>query len=227
MALYTFIKIDQFASDLTLLSRRYRSLRLTALQQSPTSFSSTFENESKLPLEQWTSRLRSPGKEVFICVAHPADPEQNEEWVGQVTLRGPLSSEAFSLQPQAGQPDFDPDDAEEKWQLMSLYVAPEHRGKGLSKQLCREAIRHLVCLRREPCAVCLRAMVKPDNLTSLSLLKSLGFVEGGWCTLEEALRANGEGDALPMGQLGERFTTRSGSIMVLRFARAESNSAAI
>ena len=136
---YTFFPIPK-AGLTPVLVQQYRSLRLKALETSPASFSSTYETEAAFTDEDWTSRLLQGAKETFICAAgSPA----SGEWVGQLTLLGPLSREAYVLPEASGQPAPGPDEAEERWQLLSLFSLPEHRGRGLGRGLVKEALRWL------------------------------------------------------------------------------------
>ncbi|ETS85323.1 hypothetical protein PFICI_03348 [Pestalotiopsis fici W106-1] len=210
---YTFFRIIQNDPDIMSLAHRYKTLRLQGLQQSPSAFSSTHEIESQFSDGFWASRLQAKGRETFICAT------QSGDWVVQVTLRGPLSVEDYRLPPAAGQPDVLPSDIEEKWQMLSLYTLPDYRGKSLGKRLCRAAFAYLVSLERAQSKVRVRIMVKPENTATLHLYKSLGFEDAGRCTLEEALRANGDSELLPHGDLPEKYTTRTGLIMDLSLNR--------
>lgn len=217
---YTYIRIDSADSDLPAMARKYRNLRLAALKQSPTSFSSTYEIEAAFSDAVWLSRLSEPSKETFICVASSAIPDMEEEWVAQVTLLGPVPTSMYALPEEAGQPEVLPDEEEEKWQMLSLYTLPTHRGKGLGKKLCQEAFKFASAVERSPPSkVRVRIMVKPENHATLRLYGSLGFKEAGRCTLAEALRANGDAAMVPIGVLEEKYTRRSGIIMDLALDR--------
>lgn len=214
---YHFIHVDRSAPDLSSVANKYRALRLEALQQSPTSFSSTWDIESRFSNDAWVSRLRSSDKETFACVYQE---EQTSVWVAQVSLRGPLSVEDFALQSQSGQPPPLDDMKDEKWQMLSLYTSINHRGKGLGAKLCQEAFHFLERrLGTEAQSATVRIMVKPENTVTVGLYQRLGFSKTGSCTLEEALRANGDADLIPAGELEEKYTTRSGIVMVLRLRR--------
>ncbi|EEU37976.1 uncharacterized protein NECHADRAFT_19371, partial [Fusarium vanettenii 77-13-4] len=191
---------------------KYRTLRLEALQQSPTSFSSTWDIESRFSNDAWVSRLQGPDKETFACVYQEG---QTSLWVAQVNLRGPLSVDDYALPSQSGQsPSLDGMEGE-KWQMLSLYTSINHRGKGLGAKLCREAFRFIEHrLETETQSATVRIMVKPENAVTVDLYQRLGFAKIGLCTLEEALKANGDADLIPAGNLEERYTTRSGIIMV-------------
>lgn len=216
---YTFVRLDPSHAEISTLASKYRDLRLAALKESPTSFSSTFETESAFSIEQWISRITTPGKETFICATTPHITAEECEWVAQVTLLGPVKATAFTLPDDSGQPNVAADDVEEKWQMLSLYTLPAHRGKGVGKGLCLEAFRYLTSLNRPPNKVRVRIMVKPQNTVTLKMYKGLGFFDAGLCTLEEALRANGDAEFVPAGNLPEKYTTRSGIIMALEFNR--------
>ncbi|RSL57215.1 hypothetical protein CEP53_006548 [Fusarium sp. AF-6] len=199
---YHFVHVDRSATDLSSVADQYRALRLEALQQLPTSFSSTWHIESRFSNDTWVSRLRNPDKETFASVYQE---EQTSIWVAQVSLRGPLSVEDFILPSESGQSPPLSDMEDEKWQILSLYTSAGHRGKGLGAKLCREAFRFIQHrLGTEAGSATVRIMVKPDNTATVSLYERLGFAKTGMCTLEEALRANGDEDLIPTGKLGEK-----------------------
>ncbi|KAL2693467.1 hypothetical protein Neosp_000027 [[Neocosmospora] mangrovei] len=202
---YTVLRIDKSDTDFPSLVNKYKALRLSALQQTPSAFSSTYEAESKLSDHDWMTRLRNPSKDIFVVA------DSNDEWVAQVTVYGPVSAEAYTLPPEAGQPPVTPDEEEEKWQMLSLYVLPSHRGEGVAKLLCRKAIDHLRSLHHTAPRIRVRTMIAPDNQAACALFGSLGFSDAGLCTLAEGLRSNGE--VVPEGVLSAKYTTRAGIIM--------------
>ncbi|KJZ76443.1 hypothetical protein HIM_04172 [Hirsutella minnesotensis 3608] len=216
---YQCIRIDKSDPQILALALKYKQLRLAALQHSPDAFSSTLELESSFSDDVWVSRICDPSKETFVCCAGAPSCPLESEWVGQVTLLGPVSSGAYRLPADAGQPPVPEDGEEEKWQMLSLYTLPAHRGHGLGKLLCREAFGFLAAVPRGPGRVRVRIMVKPENTVTLGLYRSMGFVDAGKCTLEEALRANGDADMLPAGMLPDKYTARSGVIMAMALER--------
>lgn len=215
--------ISPRSPDLSSLAQKYKQLRLSALNQSPTAFSSTFAVESAFPDSVWIERLSAdPCRHNFVT-QHQAGAGKEGEWVAQVTVLGPVSAEACTLPDEAGQPLVRSDQVEEKWQLLSLYTLPEHRGKGVGKDLCKEVFKWLKergsgegGTAKE---VRVRLMIKPDNTDAVRLYEGLGFEHAGTCTLVEALKANGDGDAVPADGGGEKYQRRSGYIMTLHFAR--------
>jgi ribosomal protein S18 acetylase RimI-like enzyme len=219
MGQYRYIRVEQTANeaDRALSASKYKALRLTALQESPHAFSSTLEIESQFPDDLWISRLSRPGQDIFACIYE--DDEGATEWVAQVTVRGPVPASDFELPAESGQAIPSPDEEEEKWQMLSLYTAPGHRGKGLGAQLCQTVFEHLTGRPGASPRIMVRIMVKPDNVATLNLYNRLGFAETGRSTQVEALRANGDGDMIPQGPLAAKYTIRNAIIMALQMER--------
>ncbi|PKX90062.1 GNAT family N-acetyltransferase [Aspergillus novofumigatus IBT 16806] len=220
---YTYFRVPK-TEDLTRSAQRYRDLRLQALKLSPSSFAATYESEALFTEEYWKSRLSQQDRETFVCAARPAKSTASTgddlEWVAQLTLLGPRTKEEFTLPAASGQPEPGPDEKEERWQLLGLYTLSSHRGRGIAKRLCAEAIKYLVGYRAEPKNVQVRLMVKWGMEATARLYQQLGFEEVGSCTLAEALIANGEGDLLPEGyEVQEKFCARGGHVMLQRFTR--------
>lgn len=212
-------RVAREGSNLRLSAAKYKALRLEALRQSPTSFASTLATESKFSDDIWVSRLQDPETETFVCVATAED--GRSDWVGQVTLRGPVPAEKFLPPKNSGQPDPASDEEAEKWQMLSLFTLPSHRGLKLGSRLCKKAFEFLQ--HRDGTGtpkIVVRIMVKPENVATLRLYDGLGFVRAGYCTLEEALRANGDADLIPRGALDDHYTARSGIVMLLPLTRA-------
>jgi len=220
---YSFFHIAK-DSTITLLVERYKTLRLQALSIAPTSFSSSYQIESELSNTEWITRLTADGKETFVCAATPIQSYQSPElgdtiWVAQLTLRGPQTREEFTLPVDSGQKIPREDEQEELWQMLSLFTLPDHRGQGLGKSLCQEALNYLKSYRDHPRMICVRLMVKPENYITVALYRQLGFIEAGKCTLAEALIANGDADLLPKDISGEKYTARTGLIMISEISR--------
>ncbi|KAF5695610.1 GNAT family acetyltransferase acetyltransferase [Fusarium denticulatum] len=199
---------------------KYRDLRLRALKASPESFSSTYEIESQFTDAEWVDRLLQDDRENFVCVATPVDPNASSmaQWVGQVTLRGPVSKKDFTLPETSGQPKSGEDDEEDRWQMLSLFILSEHQGRKLGQSLCREVIRHLQETQQKARTV-VRLMVKPQNTATVHLYEKLGFETVGKCTLAEALVANGDGHLIPENIADARYSTRSGLIMIYTISK--------
>jgi ribosomal protein S18 acetylase RimI-like enzyme len=213
---YTFFRVSQ-TNQVKTSAVQYRNLRLNALKTSPDSFSSTYDIESAFGDEVWEQRLCEKGKQTFICAASHVT-SGDTEWVGQVTLRGPLNRSDYDLPRESGQPPADQDVHTELWQMLSLFNLPEHRGRGLGKRLCQEALLYLE-KERPASSVLVRLMVKPQNTATVRLYQSLGFEDVGRCTLAEALVANGDVKLLPDDySTRNEYTTRVGLIMTRRIS---------
>lgn len=213
---YTFFRVSK-TNQVKTSAVQYRDLRLKALKTSPNSFSSTYDIESAFDEEVWEQRLCEKGNETFICAASHIR-SGDTEWVGQLTLRGPLTRSEYDLPKESGQPPADPDENAELWQMLSLFNLPDHRGRGLGKRLCQEALLYLEN-ERPALSLVVRLMVKPQNTATVHLYQSIGFEDAGRCTLAEALLANGDAKLLPDDYSTQSaYTTRGGLIMTRRIS---------
>lgn len=219
---YSYFRISK-SNSVHESAQKYRDLRLRGLQASPGSFSSTYEIESAFTDADWIERLTIPGREVFICAATPSGQTAASDaavWVGQVTIRGPASRDNFTLPIESGQPSPGSDEEEERWQMLSLFVLPEHQGRGLGGKLCQETLNYLRNYQSSPPTVNVRLIVKAGNNITVNLYHRLGFVDVGRATLAEALIANGDAHLLPTDTTRpEYFTVRGGIIMTRRMNR--------
>ncbi|KAJ5766054.1 Acyl-CoA N-acyltransferase [Penicillium nucicola] len=222
---YSFFPISK-TDGINASAQKYRDLRLKALKTSPGSFSSTYDIEAAFSDADWVDRLTVPDREVFICAATPSNCDRicpdDIQWIGQVTLRGPSSSADFELPLEAGQPPQRSDEEEERWQMLSLFTLPEHRGRGLGSKLCQSSIDTLRSYRASPRDIQIRLIVKAGNDVTVELYRRLGFIHAGRATLVEALIANGDEHLIPKDQdrNSETYTKRQGLIMISRVSRS-------
>ncbi|KAK4870414.1 hypothetical protein LT330_004762 [Penicillium expansum] len=220
---YSFFRVCK-TDGIAISAQKYRDLRLKALKTSPDSFSSTYDIEAAFADTDWIDRLTLPDRELFICAATrtslDASSSNGTEWIGQVTLRGPSSRADFELPVEAGQPPQKSDEEEERWQMLSLFTLPEHRGHGLGGKLCQEAINHLRSYRSFPRQVQVRLIVKAGNHVTVELYRRLGFMHAGKATLVEALIANGDEGLLPKDLGSAKYSDRKGLIMISRISRS-------
>lgn len=150
---------------------------------------------------------------VFVCIAEPTaeslaqlptgresdSPDLGEldgEWVGAGTVFGPVPKVAYELAPESRSPETGADGEETKWQMTALYTSPEHRGKGLAKNLIEGvktyARTHTLSILPLSKRIRLRIMIRPDNVVVCSLYSTLGFLDAGRATGREAFVANGD-----------------------------------
>ena len=125
-------------------------LRLRALRDNPEAFGSTYEETLQRGKESYRQRLRQPHAETFYIGAF-----EEERLVGMVGF--------FRENGLKGQ---------HKGYIISMYVAPEQRGRGVGKALVTEAIAQArTILELEH----LHLAVVTTNTAARQLYQSLGF----------------------------------------------------
>lgn len=220
---YSFFRVSK-SDGVSTSAQNLRDLRLQALKVSPGSFASTYDVESAFTDADWINRITVPDQEVFICAAAPLKHDythpRESKWIAQVTLRGPMSEADFTLPMESGFPPPNCDEEEERWQMLSLFTLPDHRGLGLGAKLCQSALNYLRSYQSLPYQIQVRLMVKPENYVTVKLYQRLGFTLAGRVTLVEALIANGDEHLLPKDQSSAKWSHRSGLIMVSRISRS-------
>ncbi|KAJ4482843.1 hypothetical protein C8J55DRAFT_427233 [Lentinula edodes] len=127
---------------------KHASLRLLALETNPECFSSTLEDERRLSPEQWRGRIDTEDRVTFIAASSFADTSDSStlldddtaKWVGLVTVLTPeflqerwvdLPRKFRKFAMRSGKPAH---------VLVSMWVHPEHRHKGLGRLLISQAV---------------------------------------------------------------------------------------
>lgn len=220
------------APNLSLYSEKYSLLRLEALQQSSDAFSSTYESELALTREERLARLEQE-KRIVVIVATQTGKQSwlEEEWVGQVTLIGPMTKveyfEPFTLQ-ESLPPNFytfeeelpTPGEAANCYfHMTALYVDSNHRRRGIANLLCEKSFEIAAAAAAAADGykrVDMRIIIKPNNGAVVEMYKRLGFkIALEKSTLAEAIVASGEKNNLPSSWQSDRnYNTRGGVIMV-------------
>ena len=131
--------------------REFRHIRLSALRTDPLAFSSRYADALNQPDDLWQQRLDGIASIVRFATYH-----------GQIVgLGGAL----------LGAPD-DPARA----QIISVFVEPTHRGKGIGRLL----LQHLLAeLATRPQYARVRLNVTETQTAAIALYQSLGFVAVG------------------------------------------------
>ncbi|WP_144711566.1 GNAT family N-acetyltransferase [Curtobacterium pusillum] len=137
---------------------RWRSVRLAALAEAPAAFGSTLDDWADAPEHRWRARLSIPGALDLLAYEGPAA-------VGMAS----------------GVPGDEPGTVE----LISMWVDPAHRGRGVATDL----IGAVAQWAREYGAQSLDLSVMPDNDAARRTYERNGFVA-----------ADEPGDALPDGR---------------------------
>ena len=126
------------------------NLRLRALRDNPEAFGSTYEETLQRGKESYRQRLQQPHTETFYLGAF-----EEESLVGMVGF--------FRENGLKGQ---------HKGYIISMFVAPEQRGRGVGKALVTEAIAQA---RTIPGVEQLHLAVVTTNTAARQLYRSLGF----------------------------------------------------
>ena len=142
-------------------AEQYQSLRLFALRESPTAFSASYEDELDRPLESVGAMLADGGGSMFGA------------FDGSLIGTAGIEREAERNSRHCG---F----------VHSVYVRPEARGHGVSRQLLLETLAHA---RTIPGLRQLRLVVTASNVEAVALYRSLGFQPWGY--LPEAILVGG------------------------------------
>jgi ribosomal protein S18 acetylase RimI-like enzyme len=129
-------------------AKLYRTLRLMALRESPTAFSSSYEEEFDAPIEAFAGYLvPEPGRAVFGAFA-AAD------------LVGMVGISRDSLRK-----------AHHKGFMRSMYVAPAHRGQGAARRLVGQALAFAATAGVRQ----VNLTVTAGNVAAMALYESQGF----------------------------------------------------
>lgn len=126
------------------------SLRLKALRDNPEAFGSTYEETLQRGKESYRQRLRQPHAETFYIGAFEED-----SLVGMVGFFREAGTKSLH-----------------KGYIISMYTAPEQRGRGVGKALVTEAIAQA---RTIPGVEQLHLAVVTTNTAARQLYRSLGF----------------------------------------------------
>ncbi|WP_260397075.1 GNAT family N-acetyltransferase [Variovorax sp. KBW07] len=141
----------------------YQALRLHALQESPTAFGSSYEEERDTPIGMIETRLApNPDRHVFGAFVEA-------QLVG---MAGLVRESGLK--------------ARHRGFIRAMYVAPSHRGKGIARHLLTEA---LALAQRMPGLLQVTLSVTAGNESATALYRSFGFETYG--VAPGALRVDG------------------------------------
>ena len=133
--------------------KAYRTLRLDALRESPTSFGSAYEDEEPRPLADWATFMAGSDERVFFG--------------------------AFSKGELIGSVGIEREDGRKERHrafVRGMYVHVKHRGEGVGRQLLFAALQHAAGwagLEQVTLAV------TSSNTAAVALYRSAGFIEYG------------------------------------------------
>jgi ribosomal protein S18 acetylase RimI-like enzyme len=130
-------------------ARSFQSLRLFALEESPASFASTYDEEKNRSLDDVIERIKATDRQAVFGAFI------DERLIGMAGVRR----------------DFLPEHRH-KAHLWGMYVAPDARGAGVSRLLAAQAID---CARHMPGVTQMHLNVAAKNTVAIRLYRSLGF----------------------------------------------------
>ncbi|KAF7322466.1 GNAT family [Mycena chlorophos] len=151
--IYTYSAISKPAPDAEL--QNYITIRLLALKSNPEAFGSTYAGESQNTLEVWRGRVEHEGRMTFYAAL-------DSEWVGTASIITP------ELAVDGG------------YHLVGMWVHPEHRRRGIGKNLVTKAIAFVRSRTEgEPDETrrTINLEVHGFNVAAKSMYESLGFRE--------------------------------------------------
>jgi ribosomal protein S18 acetylase RimI-like enzyme len=128
----------------------YRELRLQALRDSPAAFSSSYEQEVRLPLTNFIDRIRPHDEAGGIFGAF----DRSDQLIGMLGF----SRESSPKRSHIGS-------------LWSMYVLPKFRRHGVGAALLNHALAHAQALGLRQITLSVTA----NNIAACSLYKSRGF----------------------------------------------------
>lgn len=146
-------------------AEQVRTLRLYALQESPTAFGGAYEDEVARPLAYTAERLAQQ-QQVTNCIFGAFE---NGQLVGTI---GFFQQQAQKMQHRSI--------------IWGMFVHPDWRGTGLGRQLMKTAITNAKSL---PDIKQIQLTVVDGNAAATKLYASLGFVS--WGTEPRALKVDG------------------------------------
>lgn len=142
----------------------YKAVRLNALENDPTAFATTYQEDAMMPDQEWQDRLKNAtGQKSYMLFA-----ESEGKIIG---MTGALLYQGQCVKHQAT--------------IVSVYVTPEYRGQGIAKKLMHGIIQ---CLQNDKKIVHVQLTVNINNTAAIKLYESFGFKKIG--ILEKLVKIN-------------------------------------
>lgn len=201
--------------------KSFKTLRLDALHSAPAFFQSNHAHELKFTDKEWTRRILDPAQHHLICrfVHRKVHDKENhelgsatsseDEWVGMLTLHGPLSQDQYTFKGRQGS-DLGSDEEETRWFLGGLFLQSEHRGTEMNTAILEAVLRFLRIWTEEALETSfdevtglenskiarLGGNLRSQDPTLRRLYEALGAVEVGSVDRAEALRIAGNDELI-------------------------------
>ncbi len=132
---------------------QYREIRLSSLQESPDAFGSTYGEECNFPTQKWKDRINLNDR---VAHALPLIAELDGKAIGI----------ACGIVHESG---------DRTGNIYQMWVAPEHRGKGIGKRLLNSIVNWAEGLHLQG----LELDVTTTNLKAIHFYESIGFISSG------------------------------------------------
>ena len=142
---------------------QYKDLRLQAINDSPTSFCSSYEQEEIYTLQETEHNIR-PQTDQFTLGAF-----DGQQLIGMVTFKRETNAKL-----------------NHKGRVMEMYVSPDMRNKGIGRAMLEELLR---LLKESEGLEQLYLSVESTNIQVLELCKSLEFNQ--YATEKRAIKIDG------------------------------------
>ncbi|KAL6719562.1 hypothetical protein ACLMJK_003804 [Lecanora helva] len=198
---YTCHELPKNAEDLSTSLDRYVSFRLDALVNAAGQVAATYTYESTFTRQMWMSRLLDPKKHHLVVVAHETaahglESLDNGEWVGMMSLLGPLSKfEYFGSDSESS--EIKSDDEEVRFDMSSVYINPSHRGGEATLQMFEQVLNVIRSLADDLLSpppgtigsARIRGTIAPSNTNGFGFQEALGFRSIDWWSKAQAYRA--------------------------------------
>jgi ribosomal protein S18 acetylase RimI-like enzyme len=161
---------------------RVRATRLDSLRLDPGSFISTYESESKQPIEFTIGRLKEPEAWTILVVRTPNEEASKSsdallhdetEYLGFCVMIDVRKPSPTMIEREGS----DRSNAGEDWFMAAVYIDRSIRGTGAGKKMIQFGLDTIRKLSRESgteSAVCVTNVVHGNN-NALALYKKLGF----------------------------------------------------
>lgn len=142
--------------------QKYKAIRLEVLQNDPTAFATTYQEDAQLTDSKWQERLGSNKTSYMLFAEHAGN------IIGMV---GAIFYEGSCIKHKAT--------------IVSMYVSPAYRGQGIGKKLMIAMMEHLNMM---PNIVHVQLAVNTENIPAIKLYESVGFKKIG--ILEKLVKIN-------------------------------------
>jgi ribosomal protein S18 acetylase RimI-like enzyme len=147
----------------------FKDVRLRALQDSPSAFSSTYARESEFTDSDWIERINNWNGERgigFLAIDKRVESVKSDESVGNIACG--IAGGLLDPEPPASSNVPQP-------KLVSMWTAPTHRRSGVGELL----VNQVIAWARQRGARELKLMVTSRNEPAIRFYEKLGFTRTG------------------------------------------------